>query len=80
MYGRADGMPSSLQSVVVCDNYSHVGQYIAVTIGYRTKEEMQNTPGINRWFSTNQPLGGGWSKQVATSKQLATRQQIPFVP
>jgi len=28
MYGRADGMPSSLESMVVCDNYLLIGRYI----------------------------------------------------
>ena len=28
MYGRVDAMPSSLESMVVCDNYLLIGRYI----------------------------------------------------
>jgi hypothetical protein len=53
MYGRADGMPSSPQSVVVCDSISHNLIYIplhksVISIGFATPlfmlQERQATP------------------------------------
>ena len=32
VYGRADGMPNFLESMVVCDNYLRVGRYTVRTV------------------------------------------------
>lgn len=46
MYGRVDGVPHSLQPMVVCSNYSLILHYYTSVVGIRRNGEKMATAGV----------------------------------
>jgi hypothetical protein len=54
VYGRADGMPNSLKSMVVCNSYSHGG--VINTTSHRNIALKKNNKDIQQWvFASGHP-------------------------